>query len=358
MEKIVETWGREVKENLKERNFSGGFAVGYDGKKVFSYCAGYADYENKLKFSEDVSFGIGSVTKQFTAFSILKLVSEGKISLEDTIDKYLPEYKYAGQIQIIDLLQMGAGIVDYIYGVLYKDIDWENDSNLAVKQKMWRLGEKNYSYSEILDMVNEYPLNEEVSRKMVYSNTNYVFLQEIIERVEKIPLKEYFRLNIFEPLEMYETVLGSENAKANSYYISDGRCYVVGKGYNANGECGVVSTLNDILRWLAAVEEEEYLPNNLWDIMFQPKKRNYGVAWYKLKNWFYHCGDSMGYRVQVCISKRYNVQIVFGGNCCEDSIDGGFFEKIASYISHLDIMLSKEEMKGKLIKDKIQRIVV
>lgn len=348
MKKIIATWAEEVERDLRENNFSGGFMVGYNGEMVHSFCNGYADYETEIHFSEETGFGIGSVTKQFTAFCILKLVNEGRIALEDTIDKYLPEYKHAAQIRIIDLMQMATGIIDYLYGVLYKDFDLENSTNIKVKKKMWLIGGKNYTYTEVLAMVNDCPLNKEAKYKMVYCNTNYVFLQEILERVTGISLKDYLHQHVFQPLEMKNTVLGSACATANSYYLADGERLIIGKGDIANGESGVVSTITDMMKWLNAVGSEALLPTELWNVMFQPQRGNYGVAWYKLKNWFYHCGDSMGYRIQVCVSKVYNVQLVFSGNCCEESIEGGFFEKIASYNAHLDIMTAKETMRQKL----------
>lgn len=349
MKNVIAKWADEVEGDLKDNNFSGGFIVGHNGEVLHSFCDGYADYEKEIYFSDDTRFGIGSITKQFVAVCILQLVEVGKIALEDTISKYLPEYKYSEQIRIIDLLQMNAGIIDYLYGVLYKNIDWENGSDIREKKKMWLIGGKNYTYSEVLALVNDYPLNEEVNNKMVYSNTNYVFLQEILERVTGKSLMEYLQKHIFQPLKMNCTYLGSVNASSNSYYLVGGERIIIGKGETANGESGMVSTITDLMKWLNAIGSKKILSEELWDVMLQPQRGNYSIAWYKLKNWFYHCGDSMGYRVQVCLSKIYDVQIVFCGNCCEESIDGGFFEKIASYNASLDIRIAKETIRQKLM---------
>lgn len=347
MENIIKAWGKEISSDLEQTNLNGGFIVCHGGNIMFSSCKGFADFENEIKFSTDTSFGIGSITKQFTAFCILKLVDEGKIMLQDSLERYISEYKYSNQLCILDLLRMEAGIIDYIYGILLKDIDMDGEIGLAEKRRIWNESSKNYGYAEVLKMVNKYPLQKGKKKRFLYSNTNHVFLQEIVERVSGFGLNEYLKDNIFKPLGMEKTELGSEKAKANSYYIENGKHYVIGRGSNANGESGIVSTLSDLSKWLIAIGNEKMLSKELWDILFQDSVKNYCVAWYKVKNWFYHGGDIMGYRTQVIVSLERDVQIVFCGNCGEESIEGGFFEKIAFCLAHLDIMLAKGEMRKK-----------
>ena len=117
-EKIVEPGYEELEKLLDDessnRKLQGAVLVAYGDEIVFAKAYGYADAEDKIENKLTTRFAIASNTKQFTATAIMQLVEQNKISLDETIDKYFPDYKYGNKITIKNLLQMRSGIPDYL----------------------------------------------------------------------------------------------------------------------------------------------------------------------------------------------------------------------------------------------------
>lgn len=114
---------------------------------------------------------IASLTKQFTAVAVMQLVEEGKLSLDDTIDKYFPSYKYGKKITVKNLLTMTAGIKDYIN----KDGDTNtyaySESQLEYKVSAENSAKKNKK--AVMDWILDQELNFEPDEKYMYSNSAY-----------------------------------------------------------------------------------------------------------------------------------------------------------------------------------------
>ena len=118
LEKIVDPAYEEVERYLDEESAYKGFqgvALVAQGNEIkFAKAYGNADYDDNIVNKVNTRFAIASNTKQFTAVAIMQLMEDGKINLDDTIDKYFPKFKYANQITVRELLQMRSGLVDYL----------------------------------------------------------------------------------------------------------------------------------------------------------------------------------------------------------------------------------------------------
>lgn len=211
-----------------------------DGKCYFS-CRGMADIENATPCDENTVFNLASLSKQFTAFCIHLLESEGKISLTESVRRYIPELPdYAESVRIENLIHHTSGLKDYI--------------DIAEEKGVSIFG--NLSPEESLeDVCNCTKPEFKSGKKFAYSNTNYFLLSIIIERVTGNKISQYARDMIFSPLGMNNTFFNEsypiELATAKGYAVSES-----GGGYEhqeslwtQTGDGAVYSTAEDLIKW-------------------------------------------------------------------------------------------------------------
>ncbi|GAK89212.1 beta-lactamase class C protein [Nonlabens ulvanivorans] len=174
-----------------ERNeFNGNVLVAEGGKIIFQKSYGIANEETNEKLNIQTSFELASVSKQFTAMGIVQLQKEGKLSYDDLVSKYVPELKDYEGITIKNLLIHTGGLPDYMS---IMDDNWDK-SKIATNE----------------DVINAFakvsPEKEfEPNQKYSYSNTGYLLLGTIIERVSGKSFEEYLNEKIFTPLKMENT---------------------------------------------------------------------------------------------------------------------------------------------------------
>lgn len=177
-----------------DKSDSAGCALGVykDGRIIYKQGYGMADLENDIPITPSTVFHVASMSKQFTAASIVLLAQQGKLSLNDDVHKYLPELPDFGErITIRHLIYHTSGLRD----------QWD-----LLDLAGWR-----YSLDLITDddvmsvMTRQKELNFKPGDKHVYSNTGYTLLGLIVKRVSGLSLREFSTKNIFEPLGMTHT---------------------------------------------------------------------------------------------------------------------------------------------------------
>ena len=157
----------DISENLDaiitDNKFRGTVYVKIGNALEYIGTNGFSDKDRHTKNSTDTCFRIASLTKQFTAVAVMQLVEEGKLSLDDTIDKYFPSYKYGKKITVKNLLTMTAGIKDYIN----KDGDTNtyayNESQLEFKVSAKNSAKENKK--AVMDWIFNQKLNFEPDEK-------------------------------------------------------------------------------------------------------------------------------------------------------------------------------------------------
>jgi D-alanyl-D-alanine carboxypeptidase len=164
---------------------SASVAVVKDGAIVYLRAYGDARLEPKTPAKSDMRYSIGSISKQFTAASVLLLQEDGKLALDDPVGKYIPNLTRANEVTIRQLLSHTSGYQDY----------WPQD---YVPPFMMQpiISEK------ILDMWARKPLDFDPGTRWQYSNTNYVIAGVIIEKVSGMPLLQFLQTRVFTPLGM------------------------------------------------------------------------------------------------------------------------------------------------------------
>jgi CubicO group peptidase (beta-lactamase class C family) len=224
-----------------------GMSVGIikNGEITYSKGFGEANLEYGIKNSDSTVFSLASIAKQFTAACIWTLIKEKKITLDDAIEKHIPEFPHHSQtIKIRHLLNHSSGLSNYHTLMNCKGFDY--DSNY-------------YDNQTILDLaIQQKNLNHKPGEKIIYSNTNYTLLTIIIERVSGKKLNDFAKENLFNPLGMNATFVKTEN---NSLIKNRAVCYqkiedeftqnpTIQKSYGA-GSMG--STIKDLFNWITVL---------------------------------------------------------------------------------------------------------
>jgi D-alanyl-D-alanine carboxypeptidase len=177
---------------------SASVAVVKGGKLVYTHAYGKARLEPPAAATPAMRYSIGSISKQFTAAAILMLQEEGKLSLDDAVDKYVPGLTRGDEVTIREILSHTSGYQDY----------WPEDYVMTPMLKP-------ESAQQILDTWAKKPLDFEPGTKWQYSNTNFVIAGRIVEAVAGEPLMDFITRRIFRPLGM-KSVWNSDEAKLTS----------------------------------------------------------------------------------------------------------------------------------------------
>ena len=212
-------------ESFQSHLFQGvGYAV-YQGEEIYSGGTGKANKKENIDNSADAVFHVASVTKQFTAASILKLCEEKKMSPDDTLSRFFPDYKAGADVTIHNLLSMQSGIPDF-------SREYDDDGNERKSESQISIDgvEKENSAQENRDAIRAWIYSQnllfEQGERYSYSNSNYFLLAEILEQVSGQTFFDYLKTNFFEPLDM--TTAGFDE----NYDVSGA---TVAKGYNNTG---------------------------------------------------------------------------------------------------------------------------
>ncbi|MCC5981656.1 MAG: beta-lactamase family protein [Oceanicaulis sp.] len=166
-------------------------AIARAGAPVLVRGYGYANLEHGVPVGEDTVFRIGSVTKQFTAAAILLLAEEGRLSLDDTVETYFPDFPRAEDITIRQLLQHTAGVSNYT----------SRDGFMADTAPLHHDRERMLAYIAAADPLYDF----EPGTGWSYSNSGYILLDYIAEDAAGQPLADFLRERIFNPLGLNDT---------------------------------------------------------------------------------------------------------------------------------------------------------
>lgn len=237
-------------EAVKAGRFSGVILIARKGKPVFEEAYGPADRDAGTPNRPDTMFNIGSIAKAFTTLAISQLAAAKKLSLDDTINKFLPDYPNkvaAARVTVRQLVNMRSGIGDF-FGERYKTADKDRILTLA----------------DYLPLFADEPLAFEPGQKELYSNGGYIVLGLIIEKVTGRDYYSYIRETIFKPAGMNDSGWpGKADKMANRAVggIPDGQSWktnydtLPGRGSSAGG---AYSTARDLLKYTAALGKGLY----------------------------------------------------------------------------------------------------
>lgn len=250
-------------------------AVGHNGKIVFQKGYGLADIEHHIPVTADTKFRIGSISKQFTAVAILKLQEQGKLSVNDKLSKYYPDFPRGNEVTLRHLLTHTSGIHSYT------DNTWFMDRvTKPVKPE------------EVVKEIAKAPFDFDPGKRWSYCNSGFFLLGCIVEKVSGEPYEQFLRKAFFEPLGMRNT----------GVHHSDQELKQVALGYDggpkravnwdmswAGGAGALYSTVGDLCRWNEALFHGKVLSAASLEAAFKPVKTSdnqednpeagYGYGW-------------------------------------------------------------------------------
>jgi len=268
--KIDKILGNQFKSN--ETGVSA--LVAKDGKILYRKAFGKANLELDVAMTTDNVFEVGSITKQFTSVSILMLLEEGKLSLEDEITKFISDYPTNGKkITLHHLLTHTSGIKSYT--------------------SMQRFGKAMTIDESPLNFINFFknePMDFDPGEKYLYNNSAYFILGYIIEKVSGISYPKFIQERIFDKIDMKSSYYGSSTKliknRASGYektdefvnapYISLTLPYAAGS---------IMSTVDDMLKWQTAINTNVFVKKATINKAFtnytlnNGHKINYGYGW-------------------------------------------------------------------------------
>ncbi len=224
-------------------------AVVKDGILAYTKAYGLADIASHRPATTSMIYSIGSISKQFTAASILLLAEEGKLSLDNPVGRWLPDLTRANEVTIRQVLSMTSGYQDY----------WPQDYVMPSMMKP-------ASPEEILKGWAQKPLDFEPETKWQYSNTNYVAAGAIVERLSGMSVLDFLHRRVFDPLGM-KTVFDCDSSALppgaptgyHRYGLGSARpAPKEGKGWLfAAGELAM--TASDLAKWDIAMIDQTIL---------------------------------------------------------------------------------------------------
>lgn len=259
--------------------FNGCVLVAKDGKPIYQGAFGYGNFTTKDTLTTQSSFQLASTSKTFTSAAILKMAQEGLLSLDDSIQKFYPEFPYHN-ITVKLLLSHRSGLPEYIYwGTEYIG---KNTAYLT-----------NQTFVDVL-IKKHPPIRFKADKMFQYCNTNFALLGSIIEKVSGLSYKEYMRQNIFEPLGMTSTYAfdmadAAPKCNSTSCYLNKWSEWNLNFSDGVLGDKGIYSSVEDMLKWDVALKEGKivsydmqqlaYTPHSLDRYSFRDRSRNYGYGW-------------------------------------------------------------------------------
>lgn len=270
-------------------NFSGAVLVAKEGKIIFRKGFGFADVEKRIPYTPETQHAIASVSKMFTSFAALKLRDEGKLKLEDSICKYLDDCPSAWQpVTVQNLMRHTSGIPDY-----------EEKLELGSEKYLQMMAEGNTS-ARIFAEAKKLPLDFKPGEKFHYSNSGYVVLSYVVQKVAKMPFAEFVTKNILRSAGMKNTgIFGVGKYPKNlavGYTYGDIGWEKTLAGFSLtdgtlkkqppitisspHGDAMLYSTLDDLYRWSLMMEGSSLIPKSEVDEIYTAGLENYGYGWF------------------------------------------------------------------------------
>jgi CubicO group peptidase (beta-lactamase class C family) len=260
---------------LATSGFNGGFLVAKGGNIIFEKYRGSVNLDSQQVITANTPLHIASVSKTFTAMAILKLQEQGKLSVDDSLTKFFPQFNYPG-VTIKTLLSHRAGLPNYLH--FLKDVAWP-DSVLMRNE-------------DILDLLinKKNNLLKNISKadtKFAYNNTNYALLALVIEKVSGKSYPQFMQQNIFDPIGMKNTFVhfAGDDKKVSKSFDWKGRIMLNNNLDGIYGDKNIYSTVQDLLKWDRILADTIFLSKKSLQMAYTPYSnekpgvKNYGFGW-------------------------------------------------------------------------------
>lgn len=285
------------------------------GKIFYKKALGMANLELNIPMKPDMVFRIGSLTKQFTAVAILQLMEQGKLSLQDEITRFIPDYPMQGQhITIEHLLTHTSGIKAY-----------------TSMKEMNEIRKKDMTPNEVIDFFKNQPMDFVPGTKWKYNNSGYFLLGYIIEAITGKTYSAYLEDTFIKPLGLSDTYYGSDTRIIKNRvgaYDKDKDAFVNAEMMSMTipyAAGAIQSTVYDYFKWYQALLGYRLVKKETLDQAFKSyvlsngKPANYGYGWFQGSvqgsATVEHTGSINGFRTMELYLPAEDVFVVLFSNC-------------------------------------------
>lgn len=286
-----------------------------NGDVLYENYVGKANLSHQIPISDTSRFLVGSISKQFTAYAILLLEEDGKLSIDDPITKYLPEFKgLEGDVTLRMLANHTSG--------------FRNNGDL--NEMRGRFSEDFVGNYEMVDMLlRQKHLNFNPGDQFQYNNTGYILLAEIVRRVSGMTFPEFVERNIFQPLKMENSLFFDNSTriiknKVDSYFITEDGVGYVAMNRSIVGSTGLYTTVSDLTLWAENFQNSRIGTEAIVQKMIAPSKLNSGVEIpyglgletksYRGLKVIFHGGGDAGFIAYLLTIPEHNFTVAVTGN--------------------------------------------
>ena len=334
-----------------------------NGKLIYSKGYGMADLEHNIPIDSSSVFSLASVSKQFTVFAVLLLEQQGELSLDDDIRKHLPEFPdYGEKITLRQLANHSSGI----------------------RSHLQLLGQGGYISDNVITKKNAHQvifrqaeLNFKPGTEYNYSNSGYVLLAEIVEKVSGEPFSLYMKENVFDPLKMNNSFVMDDyhrivKNRANSYENENGTYVNAPANYSYFGSTGLYTTIIDLSKWVSNFSNPKignkdiFMKMNTMAVLNNGNKYEYAlgqfVGNFKGLEQIYHSGGDAGYRAYLGRFPNENISVLLLSNNNTVDAQGKALEIADIYLKSFykknlenDVPVSNELMTIKLSTSELKK---
>jgi CubicO group peptidase (beta-lactamase class C family) len=304
-QKLIAELRTRLRRSAAAGRFSGAVLIAKNGKPIFQRAFGFADRELHVPNTLDTRFTIGSINKLFTSVAILQLVQEGKVSLDDPLSRYLPNYPnhiLATKVTVRELLTNTGGTGD-IWGEAF------DQHRLELR-----------TLADYVKLFGDRPLRFEPGSRWEYSNYGFILLGRIIEVASGESYYKYVREHIYEPAGMSSTGPDPENQPVSYTRNGTGKWHPVKEQlpYRGTSAGGGYSTVGDLLRFATALVQHKLLNVRLTNQATTGQVKNlygfydgfgFGVQSFNGTQCFGHNGAGAGANadLEICGNSRWTV---------------------------------------------------
>lgn len=302
-----------IKKHYTQTDFWGALLVLKKDKIVFEKGYGYAQPEHDVLNTPETKFRIGSLTKAFTSMCILMLFEQKKLSLEDTVTKYIPSYKRAKEVNLKNLMNHSSGIPSFTELDFFKEIEQKPNREIDIIRRL-----------EPLKLL--FP----AGKKQKYSNSNYIILAHVIEKVSGLPYKEFLRKKLLTPYDLKNTGYDSHHKiiknRASGFVLTEEKKLVHANYIDLSvpsGAGAMYSTVRDMAKWYRLIRDHKIISKETTKKMLEPELKSAGYGWFKSKSDFgfkhTHSGGIDGFLSRIVFYPDSDLMIVLLSNVLTES---------------------------------------
>jgi CubicO group peptidase (beta-lactamase class C family) len=274
---LLEKYSKKVSHKLdsllkrinKRHDFHGSILVAKRGKLIYQNQIGYADFRKKTKLDKNSIYQLASVSKQFTAASIMILKERNQLKLTDTITNYFPKFPFKN-ITIQHLLNHTSGLPKYFW---VAENEWKKEKAPSNNEMM-----EFFETSKVLPFFRP-------GRNFDYSNTGYFVLASIVEKISNMSYSKFLETTVFKPLQMNNSFVYSfKNDTVRTNQLIGYRLY---RGWRHRkipntindaivGDKNIYATNKDLLKWMNGLNNGKLISKESLELMFTKGKTKYG----------------------------------------------------------------------------------